>query len=175
MANAGENKLTLNHIFDGSTKRHYINGHLVVLHCHHYATLYTQLAMDAEETQLLATSAEEAFYELLVDYFNEHNISDREARIGIARQYFSMVGLGTITVTSLSETGGEIELPTSHVDAGWLKKWGKYEHPVNFIGAGYLTAMFSAVLDKPLCSFEASEKQSIVMGAETSIFNVAAR
>ena len=175
MPTAGQNKYTLSHKFDSSSKRHYLNGHLVVLHCHHFASLSTQLAMDAGETGELVDSSEETFYEILVDYFKANNISTKEARIDLACQYFAIVGLGTINVKSSTEDGGEVELPSSHVDSGWIKKWGKYEEPINFIGAGYLNALFSAAYDKPMHTFKASEKQSIVMGAETSIFNVATR
>ncbi len=175
MATAGENKLTLNHEFDSSRKRHYLNGHLVVLHCHHFASLYTQLAMDAEETEVLSDSSEETFHEFLVDYFKANDVTTKEARIDVACQYFAMVGLGKINVLSMTEEDGVVELPASHVDSGWIKKWGIYGEPINFIGGGYLDAMFSAVLDKPVHTFKASEKQSIAMGAETSIFNVATR
>lgn len=175
MATAGENKLTLTHRFDRSTKRHYLNDHCVVLHCHHFASLSTQLAMDADETGELFDSSEETFYEVLVDYFKTNNISSQESRADLACQYFAMVGLGTIKIKSMTEDGGEVELPTSHVDSGWIKKWGSYGQPINFIGAGFLAAMFSAAMDKPVHTYQVDEKQSIVMGAETSIFNVATR
>ena len=37
----------IDHRFDPVKNRHYLNGFCSVLHCHHYATLYTQLADDA--------------------------------------------------------------------------------------------------------------------------------
>jgi hypothetical protein len=39
----------IDHKFDPIRNRHYMNGVCTVLHCHHYATLYTQLADDAEQ------------------------------------------------------------------------------------------------------------------------------
>jgi hypothetical protein len=175
MATSTKNTLIFDHVFDKKTKRHYLNGHLSVFHCHHYSSLYSQLALDAQETELLAESSEEAFYEILAGYFDKHNLTSIEERIDIAYQYYAAVGLGKMQVKYLGENSGEVELLASHVDSGWIKKWGEYDKPVNYIGAGYITAMFSAVLGEPKNTFKANEVQSIVMGAETSLFNVTRR
>lgn len=175
MATFKKNVLVLDHIFDNQRKRHYLNGHLSVLHCHHYSSLYTQLALDSDETELLAQSSEESFYDLLVDYFDKYNLTSIEERIESACQYYAAVGLGKMQVNYLGNDSGEVELLASHVDSGWIKKWGKYDAPVNYIGAGYITAMFSAVFDESKKTFKANEVQSIVMGAETSIFKVVRR
>ena len=167
--------LMFEHVFDEKTKRHYVNGHLSVLHCHHYTSLYTQLALDAQKTDLLAASSEEAFYHVLVGYFDRHRIESIEERIETACQYYAAVGLGKMRVRYLGNDSGEVELLSSHVDGGWIKKWGVYDEPVNYIGVGYITAMFAAVLDEPQTTFQANEVQSIVMGAETSIFKVVRR
>ena len=62
----------------------------------------------------------------------------------------------------------------SHVDEGWIKKWGKRDEPVNFIGSGYIAALFAAVLGKSTRSFDVKETASIVSGADKSEFVVAA-
>lgn len=175
MAESQKNKLILEHVFDKKTKRHYLNGHLSVLHCHHYSSLYTQLALDAEETDLLADSSEEAFYEILAEYFDKHNLTSIEDKIDIACQYYAAIGLGKMQVNYLGDDSGKVELLSSHVDRGWIKKWGTYDKPVNYIGAGYITAMFSAVFGEPRGTFKANEVQSVVMGADTSLFNVVRR
>jgi len=175
MAVFKNNELILEHSFDRSTKRHYLNGQVSVLHCHHYSTLYTQLALDAQKTALLAESAEEAFYEYLAEYFDKHNLAAIATKIDIACQLYAAIGLGKMRVNYLGDDSGEVELLSSHVDSGWIKKWSTYDAPVNYIGAGYITAMFSAVLAEQRNAFQANETQSIVMGAETSIFNVVRR
>ena len=61
----------IDHRFDQNSDRHYVNGACTVLHCHHYATLCTQLADDAKEFEgerLLKEAAEETFYGVLKDY-----------------------------------------------------------------------------------------------------------
>jgi hypothetical protein len=169
-------EVKLDHYFDAKRNRHYLNGILSVLHCHHYATLYTQLAIDSGETELLKESARDAFREVLDKYFQDHpEIEDMEEKIDVACEYYSMLGLGGMHLVFLGEDSGEVDVPSAHIDSGWLKKWGEYHKPVNYITAGYVEAMFEAVLNTPARSFEAVETQSIVMGADTSKFRVVRR
>jgi len=177
MAMTKHTELVLDRRFDPKTCRHSINGQVQVLHCHHYATLYTQLANDCgmlDGKRLLAEVSEDTFYNILRDYYAANNISNIEDRISIAEQYFAISGLGKMTVRCASPESGEVELSTSHVDQGWIKKWGHKDQPVNFIGWGYISAMFSAVFDKPTRAYSVTETQSIVSGAETSRFEVVA-
>ena len=169
-------ELKLEHKFDSDRKRHYLNDQLTVLHCHHYATLFTQLALDASELadgpRILQETVEDVFYEVLSGYFKKNGITDPKDRMDIAVQMFSAVGMGKMTVVSGSADGGEIEMPHPYVDEGWLNKWGKYKAPVNFIGAGYISGMFSAAFDKPIRSYNVTEDKSKVMGAGASHFKV---
>jgi len=162
----------LDHTFDNKRMRHYLNGELSVLHCHHYATLYTQLAIDAKETDLLAGVAEETFADILREYFGSNNVESLGDRISVACDYFAKVGLGKMTVKYLGNDSGEVVLEESHIDKGWIKKWGEFDVPVNHIGRGYIAGMFSAIWDKPLKTYSVSETQSIVKGAEKSCFKV---
>jgi hypothetical protein len=165
-------QLNLAHEFDSDRMRHYLNGQLSVLHCHHYATLYTQLAMDAKETALLADVAEETFGEVLSHYYLMNGIQSLDERIAIACDYFATTGLGKMTVAHMGSDSGQVVLEEAHVDKGWMTKWGTFDTPVNHIGAGYIAGMCNAIWDKPLKTFKVRETQSIVMGAETSCFNV---
>jgi hypothetical protein len=161
--------------FDNTRCRHIADGLTIVLHCHHFATLTTQLANDCsllDAKQLLADCAEDAFYTILTDYYEENDICDLRERIKIAEQYFSEAGLGKMNVTYAGTCAGAIELTHSHVDEGWIKKWGESAVPVNHIGCGYATALFSAVFDMPKRNYAAKERQSIVSGAKTSIITV---
>jgi len=169
-------ELKLKHTFDPKRRRHYLNDQLSVLHCHHYATLFTQLGLDAKDivdgTRILKESTEDVFYEALASYFKKNNIIGAADRVDIAVQMFSAVGMGKMKVVSNAESGGEIEMPHAYVDEGWLKKWGKNKSPVNFIGAGYIAGMFSAIFDKPTRTYTVTETQSMVMGADKSVFKV---
>ena len=168
--------LKLERKFDIKRKRHYLNNNLTVLHCHHYATLFTQLALDARDlvdgTRILKESIEDVFFEVLSNYYKENGITAHKDRWDIAFQMFSAVGMGKMGLVSGDIHGGEIDMPHAYVDEGWVKKWGKYKAPVNFIGAGYISGMFSAVFDKPTRTYKVTETLSEVMGAEKSHFKV---
>lgn len=164
--------LQLQQRFDSKHKKHFLNDHPIVMHCHHYGALYTQLALDAKETTLLAEVSEDAFFTILNDYFALNQIQVMSQRIEIACKYFSAFGLGNMQVTYLGDYAGEIELLTSHIDQGWIKKWGHHDVPVNYIAAGYCSALFASVLNQSVRTFKTTETQSIVMGSETSLFKV---
>jgi len=171
-----KNEVKYNHYYDQKSRRHFINGVQSVLHCHHYTTLYSQLAIDANETDLLKECARENFRELLVKYFAENETINTIAdKIDIACQYYSLLGLGKMEVRFLGNESGYVELPYSHVDAGWLKKWGKYDKPVNYITAGFIEAMFEVITCQDSKAFLAIEHQSIAMGSEISSFRVIRR
>jgi len=172
MSEFKQNILQLDKKFDPKAKRHYLNGFQIVLHCHHYTTLYTQLALDASETELLADVAEESFLEVLKKYFIDNQIINLDEKIDLACQYFGAVGLGKMIVNYFGDDSGEVELIVSHLDSGWIKKWGMYDKPVNYITVGFIQAMFSILCDKPIKTFKAIEIESIVRGAKTSIFKV---
>jgi hypothetical protein len=172
MAKFKENNFILERYFDSRSDRHFLNGIVTVYHCHHYATLYTQLALDSGETGLLKGVAEETFYKILKDYYEKYNIVKMFEKFELARQYFAAVGLGKMDPVFAGEFSGLVKLITSHIDQGWIKKWGKYDKPVNYIGAGFIGAMFATAFNTPPKSFNVYEWESIVMGAEQSIFNV---
>ncbi len=155
---------------DERSKKRYLNGISSVLHCHHFITLYTQLAMDAEETSLLEEVAQDNFHEVLNKYFIENNISDFQEKAEISCQYYSVLGLGTLEIKYISESSAEITSKNSHIDAGWIKKWGNNDKAVNFIGRGYVSAMLSIILAKPIGSFKTSEIKSIVKGDNETVF-----
>ncbi|MBN1348746.1 hypothetical protein JXJ21_04990 [candidate division KSB1 bacterium] len=162
--------------FDAERYRHYVNEWNSVLHCHHYATLYTQLADDAGDLfdglKILYDTAEESFYPVLKDYFEKHSLNDLDDRIKIVEQYCAFTGLGKMTINSASMTEGEVEMSFSHVDSGWIKKWGERDKPVNIITHGYLAAAFAVLHNLPIGSFIVKEIESIVSGAENSIMKI---
>ena len=161
--------------FNRERCRHMAGWQTLVLHCHHFASLTTQLANDCsllDAKKLLEQCAEDAFYPVLTDYYRDNNVLCHEERIRIAERYFAEAGLGKLIVTYAGTCGGEVVLEHSHVDEGWVKKWGQATQPVNHIGRGYVTALFCAVYDRPRRSFTAKERQSIACGADVSVITV---
>lgn len=170
MAEFTKTNLGIVHRFDTRTKRHYMNGTQTVYHCHHYATLYTQLAIDAGETELMAQSSEDSFYPILCRMLEENGATALEDRVELARQYYAAIGLGALEVEFLGDDAAQIVSKHAHLEQGWLKKWGVYDKPVNYIGCGYVSAMLAAVLGQNCRSFATFETTSIVMGASQTTF-----
>ncbi len=165
----------IDHKFDPKSCRHFNNGKIGVLHCHHYATLYCQLADDADMVdgkELLRRSAEYAFWPLLSGYFKEHGVEKVDERVALCEEYWKLSGMGLLSFGRVGKMSAAASMAHSHVDEGWLKKWGKRDKPVNFIGQGFLAAAMAAVYGMPPGSFAVNEKQSIVSGAEASVFAI---
>jgi hypothetical protein len=163
--------------FDAKTKRQVINGSPAVYHCHHYSTLFTQLALDAKALggeKLLADAAAEFAFAELTAYFGDQGITSTADRVSAVEAHFGFVGLGALRL-KFDGTSGTAEMPHSHIDEGWLKKWRKHDRPVNLIGQGYLRGACAAVSDKHIEAFEVKETQSIVMGEALSAFSILAK
>lgn len=178
MAKYKKTELVLAKEFDTKLCRHRVNGNVAVLHCHHFTALYSQLAMDCsmiDAKTLMADCSEDTWIEYFSDYFKVNDIKALAERIAIGEQTFAAVGLGKLSVVCAGLDSGEVVLEHSHVDEGWVKKWGRHEQPVNMIGAGYIAGFFSALFDKPARSYVVAETQSIVSGASCSRFSIAAR
>ena len=166
---------TVDHKFDPETCRHSVNGFDTVLHCHHYATLYCQLADDAEQfngRELLKRSAELSFFDVLSSYFGEHGVADLGDRIALAESFWKVCGFGVLKFDHVGELSAAAHMDHSHVDEGWIKKWGNRDKPVNFIGQGYVAAALAAIYDLPAGSYTVYETQSIVSGADASRFSL---
>jgi hypothetical protein len=177
MLQTSQHKFQMTPEFEPRNCRHLVNGRTYVLHCHHYATLYTQLAEDCsmlDGKKLLAESAEDAFYGVLSEYFQKHQLKSIPDRIGVAEQFFRVTGMGTLNVNCAGPDYGEVELPSSHLDAGWTKKWGKSEKPINHITRGFIAALFAAAFDRSPRSYTVTETASIACGAPVSRFTVVA-
>ena len=71
-------------------------------------------------------------------------------------------GVGRYAATAVMEY--------SHIDEGWLKKWGGRDKPVNFFTCGFVAAVAALANNKPPRSFSTKENKSLVCGDEVSEF-----
>lgn len=158
--------IKVNFTFDPDTYRHYMNGHASVLHCHHYLSLTTKLAEETVEfggPRILREVAEDSIRPLFDDYFTNQNVTSPEDRLRIGEEYYAVMGMGRMEVSG-DQYGGEAVLLHSHVDEGWIKKWGSHNKHINHVTCGYLTALFAAVFERPARSYVVIETTSIVAG-----------
>lgn len=168
--------LDMKFTFDPKTYRHYMDGHLSVLHCHHYMSLTTLLAeqmRDIGGVRILAETAEDTVRPLLDSYCQQRSINDLQQRLNVGREYYSVMGMGLMEpLTGASANGGSVRLSRSHVDQGWKMKWGAADHSVNYFTCGYIAAMFACACNRPARSFHVKEVASIVKGSPYSEFTV---
>jgi hypothetical protein len=167
--------LQLDHRFDRTSKKHYVNDWNTVLHCHHYSSLFTELAIctsGMDGTKKLVQAGEKVFAAWLSQYYSNRKVSAIRDRIDIAEQYWKSMGMGLIEIVSSTETVGSATMEYSHLDAGWLSKFGAFNSPVNFFTQGFLAGAFSAIYDKPLGSYVVDESKSLVKGDAVSQFDI---
>lgn len=166
--------LRLDFTMDPETHRHYLNGHPVVMHSHHYLALITKLVEDLKDMGgpgILRDVVEETMRAVFDDYIQKNTLSSAQDRCNVGREYYSVFGLGKMVVTG-DENGGEVRLLRSHLDEGWLKKWGSNAEPVNHFTCGFIAAMFGAAFNKPLKTYTVTEVASIAGGNPESRFVV---
>ncbi len=166
--------LKMEFTFDDKTYRRYMNGFLTVMHCHHYMSLLSKLAIDFDDiggVRILCESVEDSVRPMIDDYCAKNNLASFADKLDVGRQYYSAMGMGVMKISG-DPGQGEVTLTRSHVDQGWTKKWGNYNAPVNHWTRGYMAAMFAAAAGKPPRSYEVAETASMVMGKPTSVFTV---
>lgn len=161
--------LKLDFSLDNETFRHFLNGHAVVMHSHHYLALITKLAEDFDDiggAQLLRDVVEESMWAVFNDYVQKNGLTSPLQRCSVGREYYSVYGLGKLKVGG-TESGGEVCLIRSHIDEGWIKKWGRHTKPINHFTCGFIAAMFAVAFNKPVKSYTVTETESMaVTGAE---------
>lgn len=165
--------LAFERAFDADRSRHTLDGETYVLHCHHYATLYTQLAEDCgmvDGKRMLAEVAEDTAFEILSAYFDSRSLTTLTDRFAVAEQYYAFTGMGRMKVLQAGTDSGVVELDHSHIDEGWIKKWGRTAKPVNHFTRGFIAGMFAAVFGRRPRTYHVLESASIAMGAERSRF-----
>jgi len=166
--------LQMEHTFDKNTYRHMYNGHIMVMHCHHYMCLLTRLAMEHGEvnaTDILASSAEDAIRPVLEECVRRAGAAGTQEILSIGRELYHYMGMGLMSLSG-TDGGGEASLVRSHLDQGWIKKYGKATIPVNFFTRGFIAAIFGVAFQKPPRAFKVEETQSIARGDATSTFTV---
>jgi hypothetical protein len=166
-----------NQEFDTNHMYQYVNNEISVMHCHHYATLFTRLAIDMDRiggTRFLTEAMEESSYLTLHRAFLTQNLTSKTDKAAVAEQYFGLSGLGKLEL-EVGGTGGKAKMIHSHVDEGWIKKWKKEDREVNYIGQGYIAAAFSIINGNPVGYYQVKETKSIVKGDACSEFSITAK
>ncbi len=95
--------LKVDFTFDEKSYRHYMNGFLSVLHCHHYLCLTTKLAKDFDDiggVRILTETAEDTIRPLFDDYISKNGVESFKERIMMGMEYYAIMGLGGMKVSA---------------------------------------------------------------------------
>jgi predicted hydrocarbon binding protein len=133
------------------------------------------LAIDAEELGGIANlvkAGEKIFGDVLKTYYEKNGLDNVEDKVEIAGQYWKTIGMGLIDIKITNESSGVATMEYSHLDEGWLKKWGGADRPVNFFTQGFLAGAFAAIFNKPWDSYGVEESKSLVKGDDVSEFTI---
>jgi len=166
--------LKLDFSLDNETYRHFLNGNPVVMHSHHYLALITKLAEelgDISGPQILRDVVEDSMRAIFDDYIQKNGLTSPMDKCNVGREYYSVFGLGKMVVTG-GESGGEVRLVRSHIDEGWVMKWGGHDKPINHFTCGYIAAVFAAAFNKPARSYSVTELASMAIGENEGKFIV---
>jgi hypothetical protein len=166
--------LKLDFSLDNETFRHFLNGHAVVMHSHHYLALITKLVEDLSDIggpQLLKDVVEESMWAVFNDYVVKNALTTPLQKCNVGKEYYSVYGLGKMKVGG-TENGGEVCLVRSIIDEGWIEKWGHHTKPINHFTCGYIAAMFAVAFDKPVKSFTVTETESMAANGTEGTFIV---
>jgi len=168
--------LRVDYSHDNETHRNFLNGQPVVMHSHHYLALIAKLVEEQSDigaAKILRDSVEDSMRAVFEDYIEKNGLASAQDRCNVGREYYSAFGLGKMVITG-DEHGGEVRLIRSHVDEGWVQKWGVHGSPINHFTCGYVAAMFAAAFKKPSKSYVVTEVASIATGDSEGRFIVKA-
>jgi len=166
--------LKLEYSLENETYRNFLNGHPVVMHSHHYLALITKMVEEMGDIggpQILTDVVEETMLVIFNDYIQKYSLTSPMDKCNVGREYYSAFGLGKMIVTG-SEKGGEVRLVHSHIDEGWVQKWGPHNKPINHFSCGYIAAVFEAAFNKPAKSYSVTETASMAVGETEGKFIV---
>ncbi len=160
--------------FDQKTFQRYLNGFKAVGHAHHYLALLIQMAEKYKEyggIQIMVESTEDALRPVFDDYVQKHDVGEGADRLKMAAEFYDLMGMGQMQFSG-DAAGGEVVLTRSHVDEGWIRKYGPADRPLNYWSCGYIAAMFGCAFNRAPRSYDVEETAGIVMGNKVSRFAV---
>jgi hypothetical protein len=144
------------------------------MHSHHYLALITKLVEDLSDVrgpQILRDVVEETMRAIFDDYIQKNGLTSPLDKCNVGREYFSVFGLGKMIVAG-RESGGEVRLIHSHIDEGWVRKWGPHSKPINHFTCGFIAAVFAVAFNKPTKSYTVTETASMAVGDSEGKFIV---
>jgi hypothetical protein len=161
--------------FDPVRCVHRANGRPVVHFSHHLAIIAVRAvdeSLPASGGEIARRAAERAFLPILGEALARSD-ADPEARpLEICEAVWARCGMGNLRIVRHGPGGGTAEMSRSQADEGWLRAHGPRARPVNHLTRGFLAAAWAALAGAGEGTYEVRETESLVAGAERSVFVV---
>ncbi len=157
--------------FDATKGRITLDDEWVVLHCQHYNLGFVQMVLDTQDYidggKFMSDSAEQTTHKLLQPYAG----GTAEETLAVATEMFSKLGFGKLDLSAVSEDGGTVEVPSSHIGNGWQVKYEKNsKKPTDFFAKGFVAGALSAAFKKDPGSYQVTQEKALEMGDDLSSF-----
>ncbi|MDW8058346.1 MAG: hypothetical protein RMJ57_08720 [Bacteroidia bacterium] len=149
----------------------YLGGEPHVVHCHYYNHFLQTAVEDAEAfypvEEVLVWTAQEIAHNLFSHIFQEEKVIAPEDRKSVVEAIFTQCGYGKVSLSSITEKGGEIGTPYEHYaytyEATFPRRL-KGKRGVSYFAQGYLAGAIEAVYDLPLGSIHSEQIACLTQG-----------
>lgn len=164
---------------DMAHRRCVVGGEPTVFHCHHYNAFLQQSLQDAGFLDMYVVqlaAAESVAFTQLGELFQHAELSSPHDRLSFVERYFAWAGFGRVELSGLSESGGEVQCPSSHYAVGFRARRGAdVDAPVCVFVCGFIAGAVAAAFDRPLGSFDVEETRCAAVTPGACAFRVASR
>ena len=147
-------------------------GAEVSLHCDKFNTRIQKGLEDVagfdKAMEIITNSAEKTTIDLLNSYFASPKAKEAfesfsvDEKLEAIFEIFKILGYGSLSKVSLSETSGKFVSKSTYISEGWLEnekkwKWAKRSEPVCHDVSGYLQGALSVIYGKVLGTYRVKE------------------
>ncbi len=159
--------------FDSARNLHYVEGYATAFHCHHYmGAFFKMLAATTEVNgaEIMKTTAEKITGAQLRAYFRNHpEVTSEKARLEVGADAFRRYGLGNVDFSQITNEGGTVIIPTSHIAKALKAKVGKSTEGGGSLLAGIVAGILSAAYGR---NYKVTPMDALAGGTDRYSFKV---
>lgn len=161
--------------YDKNACKHFLEDIHFVLHCHHYNSLMHRAITKTpylDGKKFIFNISAQEFYKALKHVCSNQRATSSSEIIKIAEALYKALGFGDLKMSNLSNSGGRVQSPTSHLSTGYLNKWGKQEEPVDDFGRAYVAASWALAFGHEVKSCKVEQIKCISCGDSICEFEI---
>lgn len=157
--------------FDEMRHFHYVEEVPMALHCHHYLGGFFRMVDQntyVDGKKIMYDSAEKTIKNHLTVYFqNNPSINTDRDKLATGADAIRKFGFGILDFSEVTETGGLVKVPTSHVAKVLKDKLRGASGVGNILTAGLIAGILSSVYKR---KFKVKEESAFVNNSDMFTF-----